>query len=525
MDGASGSPTFKHEAQAALVCPSRSVRTPDGKERDRIRLKRQLGLVSGISFVMGNMIGSGIFVSPGGVLAGTGSVGLSLIVWAVCGLISILAALCYIELSCIAASSGGEYAYLLEAYGSLHAFFGPLPAYLYQWATILLIKPCGIGISALTFATYITQPFFDACGPPRFILVLLAVTAIISVMFVNCYSVKSGAFMQNILTLVKFVACCGIIAIGCVLLVQGNITHLSTGFQGTSASAATIALAFYNGLWAFDGWNSVNFFVEELRNPYKTLPRSIYIGMSLVTVIYMLMNIAYLTVLSPAEVTGSLAVAVTWAGRVIPSVSMIIPICVAFSTFGSANGNIFCSSRLCFAAARRRHQISVLSTIHRTRATPIPAVIFTSIMAILVVSVANINQLIECFSFLVWIFYFLVFLGLIIMRWTKASLERRFKVPLVIPIVMLFASLFLVIAPVIESPKIEFLYAICFLALGSLTYIVFVYFRKSVGLIDFLTIFLQLSMRLVYTEVNPDEAEAEAKMEIVEEEDDEDKSY
>lgn len=111
------------------------------------------------------------------------------------------------------------------------------------------------------------------------------------------------------------------------------------------------------------------------------------------------------------------------------------------------------------------------------------------------------------------------------MRWTKASLERRFKVPLVIPIVMLFASLFLVIAPVIESPKIEFLYAICFLALGSLTYLVFVYFRKSIGLIDYLTIFLQLSMRLVYTEVNPDEAEAEAKMEIVEEEDDDDKPY
>lgn len=516
MEGDEGNTVYKNEVQASLVRPDRSVVTADGKKRERIRLKRQLGLVSGISFVMGNMIGSGIFVSPGGVLAGTGSVGLSLIIWALCGLVSILAALCYIELSCIAPSSGGEYVYLLEAYGPLHKFLGPLPAYLYQWATILLIKPCGIGISALTFSTYVTQPFFDSCGPPRFVLVLLAVTAIIAVMFVNCYSVKSGAFMQNALTFVKFVACCSIIVAGAVLLARGNTKHLATGFEGTSASPATVALAFYNGLWAFDGWNSVNFFIEELRNPYKTLPRSIYIGMSLVTVVYMLMNIAYLTVLSPEAVTGSLAVAVTWARYVIPSATMIIPICVAFSTFGSANGNIFCSSRLCFAAARRRHQISVLSTIHRARATPVPAVIFTSLMSVLVVSVANINQLIECFSFLVWIFYLLVFLGLIIMRWTKASISRRFQAPLWIPVVMLFVSLFLVVAPVIEAPKIEFLYAICFLVVGLLTYTVFVYFRISIGLVDYLTIFLQLALRLVYTEVNPDEALAEANMEMEE---------
>ena len=121
-----------------------------------VQLEKQVGLGGSVSLIVGTMIGSGIFASASGVFGQAGSVGLTLIVWACCGLIALLGALCYCELGTMIPKSGGEFIYLLEAFGSL-------PAFLYSWTSVILLKPSQMAIIALAFGTYVVEPFFPAC--------------------------------------------------------------------------------------------------------------------------------------------------------------------------------------------------------------------------------------------------------------------------------------------------------------------------------------------------------------------------
>lgn len=136
-----------------------------------VQLKRTLGLPNGVALIVGLIIGSGIFVSPKGVLQEVGSVGGSLVIWAVCGVISLVGALCYSELGTSMPQSGGDYTYISEALGSL-------PGFLFLWCAVVVLMPTGIAISSLTFAYYILQPVFPTCEPPESATRLIAACTI-----------------------------------------------------------------------------------------------------------------------------------------------------------------------------------------------------------------------------------------------------------------------------------------------------------------------------------------------------------
>ncbi|GIY86009.1 large neutral amino acids transporter small subunit 1 [Caerostris darwini] len=132
-----------------------------------VELQKKIGLLNGIALIVGIIVGSGIFVSPRGVLQETGSIGMALIVWSLCGFLSTIGALCYAELGTAIPKSGGDYAYIYES-------FGPLPAFLFLWVALVIIVPGGNAITALTFANYILEPFFPTCPPPASAVRLLA---------------------------------------------------------------------------------------------------------------------------------------------------------------------------------------------------------------------------------------------------------------------------------------------------------------------------------------------------------------
>ena len=136
-----------------------------------VTLKKELGLLNGVTVIVGSIIGSGIFVSPTGVLEQAGSVGLSLVIWLLCGVFSTIGAYCYAELGTMIVSSGADYSYMLQA-------FGPLMAFLRLWVEALIVRPCTTAIVALTFAYYVIEPLFPACDQPRVAVVLLAVICI-----------------------------------------------------------------------------------------------------------------------------------------------------------------------------------------------------------------------------------------------------------------------------------------------------------------------------------------------------------
>ncbi|KAJ4450675.1 hypothetical protein ANN_02104 [Periplaneta americana] len=141
------------------------------KDADEICLKAKMSLLNGITVIVGSIIGSGIFVSPTGVLLNTGSVNLSLIVWVVSGVFSMVGAYCYAELGCMISKSGADYAYIMET-------FGPFMAFIRLWIECMIVRPCSQAIVALTFSVYVLKPFFPECQPPDEPVRLLAVCCI-----------------------------------------------------------------------------------------------------------------------------------------------------------------------------------------------------------------------------------------------------------------------------------------------------------------------------------------------------------
>lgn len=462
-----------------------------------IALKRRVGLLSGVALIVGTMIGSGIFVSPKGVLLRSGSVGLSLIIWAGCGILSLLGALCYAELGTMITKSGAEYSYMMDA-------FGPLPAFLFSWVSVLVLKPSMMAIICLSLGEYVIEPLYIGCRPDILSVKLVAALAIGVITYINCLSVKLATRIQNFFTAAKLLAIAIIVVGGTIKLMQGHTQHLASGFEGAGASFSDIATAFYSGLWAYDGWNNLNYVTEELKNPYVNLPLAIAIGIPVVTLCYVLVNISYITVMSSAELLASEAVAVTWAHRVLGVLSFVMPISVALSTFGAGNGSCFTGGRLCYVAAREGHLVDILSYLHIRRLTPSPALIFNAILAICMIIPGDIGSLIDFFSFTAWLFYGATFLALIVMRHTKKDLRRPYKVPIGIAYIVLFISVFLVVAPIAQDPQIEYLYASLFVLSGLVVYIPFVHCKMHLSIMDNVTIFFQLLLEVAPTKYVPD---------------------
>ncbi|XP_058062986.1 b(0,+)-type amino acid transporter 1 [Anopheles bellator] len=465
---------------------------PGSAQNDLIHLKRRVGLFSGVALIVGTMIGSGIFVSPSGLLVRTGSIGVSFIIWMACGLLSLLGALAYAELGTMNTSSGAEWAYFMDA-------FGAWPAFLFSWVSTLVLKPSQMAIICLSFAQYAVEAFVFECDPPLSVVKMVAILAIVSILFVNCYSVNLGMAVQNVFTSAKLVAVLIVICGGAYKLCQGNTQHLQHAFSGATPSLGAIATAFYTGLWAYDGWNNLNYVTEEIQNPSKNLPRSIIIGIPLVTLCYALINVSYLAAMSPTEMIESEAVAVTFGNRILGVMAWLMPLSVTISTFGSANGTLFAAGRLCFAASREGHLLDILSYVHVRRLTPAPGLIFHSLIAGAMVLYGTIDSLIDFFSFTAWIFYGGAMVALIVMRYTKPNYPRPYKVPLIIPILVMVVSGYLVVAPIIEKPQIEYLYAVLFILAGLIFYVPFVHYGYHPKFMGNVTLFFQMLFEVVPT--------------------------
>uniref|UniRef100_A0A8D0D266 Si:ch73-352p4.8 n=1 Tax=Sander lucioperca TaxID=283035 RepID=A0A8D0D266_SANLU len=398
-------------------------------EEEVVHLRREIGLLPAACFIIGTVVGSGIFIAPKGVLINSGSVGLSLLVWALCGVLSLFGALCYAELGTSFTKSGGHYTYLLET-------LGPLPAFLRLWVDGF-IPPSSIHNT-------ITLYVCPCCVKYRFIsFPLPAICICVSVAFVvavNCWSVTWASRTQITLTFVKMFALVLIIVPGVIALAKGQTENFQNGFEVDSLTLDRLPLAFYNGLYAYGGWFYLNFVTEEVINPNRNIPLAIICSMVTVTVCYVLVNVAYYTMMTPAELLLSDAVAV------VSGLASVIPFLVALSCLGALNGGFF---GMLFVGAREGHWPPIFSMIHIRRHTPLPAqlVFIGNIILVEHYTIYNsdkIYQLINFASFARWFFIALATLGMLIHRYRFPLHPRPFKVPLVIAVTFTVVCFFIV---------------------------------------------------------------------------------
>ncbi|KAG5887524.1 hypothetical protein JTB14_022136 [Gonioctena quinquepunctata] len=472
---------------------------PDGK----VQLKRELGLFSAINFILAIMIGSGIFVSPASALKYSGSVGMCLVVWVSCGIISLLGALAYSELGTLVPRSGSEYAYFVDSFNPLHKFWGPLPAFIYSWIMIVAIRPAEIAILLLTFSQYFCQPILDAfcMNDPidnNKIITTIALAALGITTYINVSSVKLYVRIQNIFGSFKVISCLIVICGGLYEIARGNTKNLTKGFEGTTTSPKDLALAFYSGLWAYDGWSSVTGITEELKRPEVNIPRSIFIAVPMVTILYVFMNMSYMAVLTPSEMINAQAVAVTFGERILGSFSAVIPLGVALSTFGCGLSLQFGVTRLCYVSGQDGFMLESLSYVHFKKLTPLPAVLLQGMIAFLFIATGEVLELIEFASFLIWFFYGVAMISLIVMRKTMKDAPRPYKVPLIVPIFILLIALYLSITPIVLEPTPKYLLALGFMLVGVAIYYWFVYKnRRPKAIMDSITRSVQLLFRVV----------------------------
>ncbi|XP_039339008.1 cystine/glutamate transporter-like isoform X2 [Mauremys reevesii] len=273
------------------------------KEEEAVFLRKKITLLRAFSLLVGSMVGSGIFISPKGVLKHSGNVGVSLIVWFACGILSLFGALCYAELGTRITKSGGHYIYILET-------LGPLPSFLYLWAEYFAIRPANSAVISLAFGNYILEPFFAPCAAPLPAVKLVALLGYYIVLILNSWSVSWTARLQNVLSVIKLLALMLIIVPGMMLLAQGHTENFQDAFSSQSLALDKLPLAFYAGMFAYSGWFQTSFVREELVRPERNNPLAVIVSVVTVIVGYMLTNVSYYTVLTAEDVLASQAVAV-----------------------------------------------------------------------------------------------------------------------------------------------------------------------------------------------------------------------
>ncbi len=228
-------------------------------DKQGLSLKREVGLIGAVSFIAGTVIGSGIFISPYYVLSTIGSPGASLIIWTCCGFIAMLAGLSYAELGTVIPESGGEFIYILRTAGKVVTF-------MFVLSFIVVMRPASATGAALSFAEYVVAPFYD-CTPPQLVVKLVAAVAITGLAAVNCISVRLATAIQVVCMAVKLLALAVIVLGGVVVLFQGHTENFENLFTDTNTDVSSVGIAVYQGLWSYDGWNTLNYLTEEVKHP------------------------------------------------------------------------------------------------------------------------------------------------------------------------------------------------------------------------------------------------------------------
>jgi APA family basic amino acid/polyamine antiporter len=415
----------------------------------RVEFVRAISRLDATALVVGSMIGSGIFIVSAEILRLVTSPGLLLLVWGLSGVVTLLGALTYGELAAMFPKAGGQYVYLREG-------VSPLFGYLYGWTLFVVIQTGTIAAVAVAFARFtsvlipwftpdvflgstvpLPQPIGDiAVGFSR--QRILAIASIVLLTWINVRGVRTAAFIQTSLTIIKTAALAALIVLG--LTIGRNAEAIAANFGANFwpaggfafAMLPLIGAAMVGSLFSMDAWNNVGFASGELRQPEKDLPFAMAVGVLTVTTLYVLANVAYLNVLpadaiahAPQDRVGTAAMQAMFGA---PGL-YIMAVAIMISTFGCNNGLILAGARVYYAMAQDNLFFKSAATLHPRYRTPAIALIVQALWTCVLCLSGTYGQLLNFVIFAAVAFYLVTAIGLLRLRRGRPDIPRPVRAP------------------------------------------------------------------------------------------------
>ncbi len=412
---------------------------------DDQHFKRELGLLDGTMLVIGSMIGSGIFIVSSDMVRQVGSGAWLIAIWLLTGLITVIAAVSYGELSAMFPKAGGQYVYLKEAYGKLIAF-------LYGWSFFAVIQTgtiAAVGVAFSKFAAYLFKPVSEnniILEAGSFSLNAAQIVSIITIVFLtwlNSRGVKNGKILQTVLTIIKILSLLGLIVFGLLLAANSNVWsgNFEMGWNMRSLSESgwipvngvgiitAISAAMVGSLFSSDAWNGVTFIAGEIKNPQRNVGLSLFLGTLTVSLIYVLANVMYLAVIPLDKIANAPLdrVAVEASQQIFGDIgTYIIALMIMVSTFACNNGLIMAGARVYYTMAKDGLFLKKAAILNDA-SVPAWALWTQCIWASALCLTGKYGDLLDFVIIIVLIFYILTIYGIFILRRKMPNIERPYK--------------------------------------------------------------------------------------------------
>lgn len=413
-------------------------------------LQRGFGLSTATYVVIASMVGTGILISPGYMMASLQNYPVIFGLWALGGLLAMCGALCVAELAAALPRAGGEYVYLREAYG-------PMPAFLSGWTSFFLGFSAPLAVAGYVATKYLLSPFGLAESETGLITKVSAAAIIVAVTLPNLFGHRQSAWTQNLTTLLKF-GLFVFVAVMAFLFGKGQMANLSEGQSIGQVKLSTAASQLFYVMFAYSGWNAASYLAGEVKNPGKVLPRSLLLGAGLVVVLYLALNLvfAYAVPLSDvgfdnAELVPRLAVERLFGQRI----SNVFSVLLGLTFLATVSAFIITGPRVYYAMAGDGLFPSLAGHVSSKGQVPVYAMILQSLCAIIILFVTPFNELYQYASVGLALFALLFIGAVYVLRLRRPDMERPFRLPgyPVVPAIFMASIIFVAIFAFREWPK------------------------------------------------------------------------
>jgi APA family basic amino acid/polyamine antiporter len=419
------------------------------------KLPRNLGLFPASNIVVANMIGAGIFTTSGLLMAGLNNPVLMMILWLAGGIIALCGALSYGELGAAMPGAGGEYLFLSRLY---HPVFG----FLSGWVSFIVGFSAPIAASAMGFSEYFCRalPFIPHWFEIHGIMnsastrTFLSVSVIMIFTLIHYHGLKSGAMLQNVLTVLK-VALIVILLMAGFLSGKGEMSNFVSGNTLVPGLAGwkTIGLSLMWIMFAYSGWNASTYIGSEIKNPIKILPRSLLLGTGIVILLYLGLNVLYIYSIKPDDMKGVISIGGLAMGNLFGKPAEIMfSLLISFALFSSLSAFIIIGPRVYYSMARDGLFFKSVARIHSKFQVPSNSILLQCIIAIIMVLSGTFEQVLTFMGFALGIFPILTVAGVFKLRKVNPSSPRLPGYPLV-QLIYILAGLMILFLSFLERPK------------------------------------------------------------------------